>query len=66
MLFFTEICWERHQINTSTTKNKQAKAFSIFLLIKLSYAENAANLQSRAGQDFFGGVQPSVSVSVNG
>ena len=28
--FFTEICWERHQISTSTTKNKQAKAIFQF------------------------------------
>ena len=38
MFFFTEICWERHQISASTTKNKQAKAiFQSFLLIKLPW-----------------------------
>ena len=61
--FFTVICWERHQIGTFTTKNKRAKAiFQFFFINQTSifniYVENATNLQSRAGRDFFGGVQP--------
>ena len=54
---------ERHQVSTSTTKNKQAKSiFSIFFINQTFlvniYAENTANLQNRAWRDFFGGVQP--------
>ena len=63
LFFFTEICWDRHQVSTSTTKNKQAKP--IFLIFSINqtflvniYAENTANLQNRAGREFFGGVQP--------
>ena len=61
--FFTEVCLERHQISISTTKNKQAKAIFQFFINQTSlvniYAENTANLQGRAGRNFFGGVQPS-------
>ena len=61
--FFTEICWERHQISTSATKYKQAKAnFHFFFINQTSlvniYVKNAANLQSRARRNVFGGVQP--------
>ena len=48
-------------------KNKQAKPIFHFLKINLTflvniYAENTANLQNRAGRDFFGGVEPVVSL----
>ena len=43
-------------------KNSKLRLFFNFLLIKIPwstfYLENTENLQSRAGRDFFGGVQP--------
>ena len=40
-------------------KISKSSLFFNFLINQTFYAENTANLQNRAGQDFFGGVQPS-------
>ena len=64
-MFFTEIYVEK--IIRSAHPPQKITIFSyfpIFVLIKLPWStfhvKNTANLQSRAGQNFFCGVQPSI------